>query len=72
VRSLVAKRAPRARYAWTVFKPDHEALDALAESVRERGISLPVGLAVPFDDAGAAFEHVALGRSGRAVLLPGS
>jgi len=72
VRSLVAKRAPRARYAWTVFKPDREALDALAESVRERGISLPVGLAVPFDDAGAAFEHVALGRSGRAVLLPGS
>jgi hypothetical protein len=55
-----------------VFKPDREALDALAESVRERGISLPVGLAVPFDDAGAAFEHVALGRSGRAVLLPGS
>jgi len=72
VRSLVAKRAPRARYAWTVFKPDREALDALAESVRERGISLPVGLAVPFDDADAAFAHVASGKAGRAVLLPAS
>jgi reticulon-4-interacting protein 1, mitochondrial len=72
VRSLVAKRAPRARYAWTVFKLDREALDALAESVRERGLSLPVGLAVPFQDAAAAFEHVTLGKAGRAVLLPAS
>jgi NADPH:quinone reductase-like Zn-dependent oxidoreductase len=70
VRSLVAKRAPRARYAWTVFKPDREALDALAENVRERGLSLPVGLAVPFEQAAAALEHVASGRAGRAVLLP--
>jgi NADPH:quinone reductase-like Zn-dependent oxidoreductase len=72
VRSLVAKRAPQARYAWTVFKPDRRALDALDESVREHGLSLPVGLAVRFQDAGAAFEHVALGKAGRAVLLPGS
>ena len=72
VRSLVAKRAPRARYAWTVFKPDRNALDALDESVREQGLSLPVGLAVRFQDAGAAFEHVALGKAGRAVLLPSS
>ena len=72
VRSLVAKRAPRARYAWTVFKPEREALDALVESVREQGLSLPVGLAVPFEDAAAAFEHVALGNAGRAVLLPDS
>jgi reticulon-4-interacting protein 1, mitochondrial len=70
VRSLVAERAPHARYAWTVFKADREALDALAEGVRERGLSLPVGLAVPLSDATAAFEHVASGKAGRAVLLP--
>jgi hypothetical protein len=57
---------------WTVFKPDRKALDALDESVREQGLSLPVGLAVRLQDAGAAFEHVASGKAGRAVLLPGS
>jgi len=70
VRSLVAKRVPHARYAWTVFKPDRDALDALAEGVRERGVSLPVGLAVPFGNATTAFAHVASGKAGRAVLLP--
>jgi NADPH:quinone reductase-like Zn-dependent oxidoreductase len=70
VRSRVAERAPNARYAWTVFRPDREALDALAASVRERGLSLPIGLAVPFAHATAAFAHVASGRTGRAVLLP--
>jgi hypothetical protein len=38
--------------------------------VRERGLSLPVGLAVPFGDATAAFEHTASANAGRAVLLP--
>lgn len=70
VRSLVAARAPHARYAWTVFKPDREALDALAESVREHRLSLPIGIAVPFEAASAAFAHVAAARAGRAVLLP--
>ena len=70
MRSLVAARAPRARYAWIVFRPDRPALDALAESVRERGLSLPVGLAVPLENAAAAFEHVRSGKAGRAVLLP--
>jgi NADPH:quinone reductase-like Zn-dependent oxidoreductase len=70
MRSLVAARAPKARYAWTVFKPDRSALDALAELVRAQMISLPVGLAVPFDEASTAFAHVAAGRPGRALLLP--
>jgi len=70
VRSRVAERAPDARYAWTVFKPDRGALGALATSVRELGLSLPVGLVVPFVHATAAFAHVASGRTGRAVLLP--
>ena len=70
MRSLVANRAPRARYAWTVFKPDRAGLEALSEHVRERGLSLPVGLAVPFEKAAEAVEHVASGSVGRAVLLP--
>jgi len=70
VRSLVARRAPRARYSWTVFKPGREALEMLAHSVRERGLSLPIGLTVPFEAAVAAFEHVASGKPGRAVFLP--
>lgn len=70
VRSLVAQRAPRARYSWTVFKPDREALETLADSVRERRLSLPIGLAVQLEGAATAFEHVASGVAGRAVLLP--
>jgi NADPH:quinone reductase-like Zn-dependent oxidoreductase len=71
VRTIVTGRAPRARYAWTVFKPDREALDALAEHVRHPDLHLPVGLATSFGNAAAAFEHAGSGRAGRAVLLPG-
>jgi NADPH:quinone reductase-like Zn-dependent oxidoreductase len=70
IRSLVSARAPTARYAWTVFKPDRRALDALAGLVRSQALSLPVGLTVPFEQASAAFQHVAAGTAGRAVLLP--
>lgn len=70
IRAIVASRAPKARYAWTIFKPDQEALKALAEGVRARSLALPIGVAVPFDDAVAAFDHVSAGRPGRAVLLP--
>jgi len=70
VRPRVAERAPKARYAWTVFKLDRAALDALAAGVREYGLSLPVGLAVPFAHASAAFAHVASAKAGRAVLFP--
>ena len=70
IRAAVARGRPQARYAWTLFKPDREALDALAAGLRERRLSLPVAMRVPFKDANAAFAHVAMGKTGRAVLLP--
>ena len=70
VRAIVASRAPKASYAWTIFKPDRDALEALAEGVRGRRLALPIGIAVPFSNAIAAFEHVSAGQPGRAVLLP--
>jgi NADPH:quinone reductase-like Zn-dependent oxidoreductase len=70
VRAAVRQRSAAARYAWTVFKPDSEALAALAAGVRERRFFLPVGLSAGFEQAGRAFAHVAAGRPGRAVLQP--
>lgn len=70
IRAIVASRAPKAGYAWTIFKPDPEALKALDEGVRARRLVLPIGIAVPLDGASAAFDHVSAGRPGRAVLLP--
>lgn len=70
VRAALRARAPRARYAWIVFKPDGEALRALAEGVQARRLALPLGMSRPLADAGIAFEHVAAGKPGRAVLLP--
>lgn len=66
----VKARAPGARYAWTVFKPDREALEALAVNLRDGRVALPIGIAKPFEAADAVFDHVATGRPGRAVLLP--
>jgi NADPH:quinone reductase-like Zn-dependent oxidoreductase len=70
VRAAVRQRAPRARYHWTIFKPDRAALDALDAGLRQGRFALPVGLRVALDQADAAFAHVAAGRPGRAVLLP--
>jgi hypothetical protein len=70
VRSAVHQRSPGAHYAWTTFKPDPEALDALATGVHERRLPLPVGVCVGFDQADLAFAHVAAGEPGRAVLQP--
>ena len=70
VQSAIACRALKARYRWTIFKPDREALEALAAGLRERRFSLPVGISAPLEDADAAFAHVAAGKPGRAVLLP--
>jgi D-arabinose 1-dehydrogenase-like Zn-dependent alcohol dehydrogenase len=70
IRSAVHQRSPGARYAWTIFKPDTEALVALAAGVRERCFSLPLGLCVGFDQAGLGFAHVTAGKLGRAVLQP--
>jgi hypothetical protein len=53
-----------------VFKPDRDALEALAQGIRARKFALPIGIAVPFDNAITAFDHVSAGQPGRAVLLP--
>lgn len=70
VRAAVRRRSPGARYGWTIFKPDAEALAELAAGVRERRYALPLGPRVRFEQAAAAFAHVAAGEAGRAVLLP--
>ena len=70
VRSAVQARSPGARYGWTIFKADAQALTVLAQGVREHRFSLPIGPTVPFEQADAAFAHVAAGKAGRAVLLP--
>lgn len=69
-RGRALAKAKGARYGWTVFRPDGEALDALQRFLAQGMPALPVGLAVPLADAGRAFEHVASQRSGRAVLRP--
>lgn len=70
MQSAVQQRSGTARYAWTVFKPVPEALDALASGVRAGRFSLPLGLAVGFEQAGPAFAHVSAGKPGRVVLRP--
>ncbi len=62
--------AKGASYRWTVFRPDHEALDALHDLLMQGALALPVGIAVPLSDGQSAFDHVAKRKSGRAVLCP--
>jgi NADPH:quinone reductase-like Zn-dependent oxidoreductase len=70
MKSAARARSGAANYAWTLFKPDRAALDALEAGVRRGIYSLPVGIAEPFEAAADVFEHVARGKPGRAVLLP--
>lgn len=70
VRRAVAAQAPHASYSWTVFKPERSALEALAAGLQEDRFQLPIGPDLPFERAGEAFQHVASGRPGRAVLRP--
>lgn len=70
VESAVRRRAAAARYSWTTFKPDPQALASLGAGVREHRFSLPVGLSVGLDQAELAFAHVLAGRRGRALLQP--
>ncbi|HEY9107046.1 MAG TPA: alcohol dehydrogenase catalytic domain-containing protein [Roseateles sp.] len=70
VQAIVRQRSAAARYAWTIFKPDGDALDDLASRVAAQRISLPVGIRAGFDKADRLFAHVAGGRPGRAVLTP--
>jgi D-arabinose 1-dehydrogenase-like Zn-dependent alcohol dehydrogenase len=71
VQSAIACRALKARYRWTVFRPDREALSALLAGLGERRFWLPIGILATLEDAGRAFAHVAARHAGRAVLLPG-
>lgn len=70
VQAVVRRRCATARYAWTIFKPDGEALDELAACVGANGLCLPVGLCAGLEQADRVFAHVAAGRPGRAVLSP--
>ncbi|RZI85046.1 MAG: zinc-binding alcohol dehydrogenase [Rubrivivax sp.] len=57
------------RYAWTIFQPDAQALDALqALLLAHTGLHLPIGLAVPLAQGEQAFTHVARHGAGRAIL----
>lgn len=59
------------RYAWTIFQPNTEALDALQDMLtRNNGVHLPIGLSVPLSQGKQAFAHVAEQRAGRAILTP--
>jgi hypothetical protein len=57
------------RYAWTIFQPNGEALDALQELLQANvGLHLPIGLSTPLSQGEQAFAHVAQQRAGRAIL----
>jgi hypothetical protein len=58
------------RYAWVVFQPSTQAMDALAHGLNLERLHLPIGLTAPLAQGAVAFEHVAQQRQGRAILLP--
>jgi reticulon-4-interacting protein 1, mitochondrial len=68
MRGLARQAGASTRYAWVVFRPSPEALDALDDLV-SKGLRLPIGLAVPLSQGRQAFDHVARQASGRAILL---
>ena len=70
MKAAAQARSGAANYAWTLFKPQRAALDALEAGVRRGSYSLPVGIAKPFEAAADVFDHVAQGKPGRGVLLP--
>jgi reticulon-4-interacting protein 1, mitochondrial len=58
-----------AHYAWTIFQPDAQALDALVQLLNApMPLHLPIGLAVPLVQGTQAFEHISQQRAGRAIL----
>jgi NADPH:quinone reductase-like Zn-dependent oxidoreductase len=70
MRKLVRGTGASARYAWVVFKPSSQALDALAHLLSGDGLDLPIGIACPLSQGHQAFAHVARQSAGRAILLP--
>lgn len=69
MRRQLHRRAPNARYAWTVFKPDEEAMNAIQSSLLSRPLVLEVSHRTPFTHAGSAFSHIGQGHPTRAVLV---
>lgn len=61
--------APKAHYAWTVFKPDEDAMKAIQSSQLFRPFLLEVAHRASFEQADSAFLHVGQGRPTRAVLM---
>jgi len=72
MRKQAATVGPSTRYAWVVFRPSTQALDALQSLLPGSGLHLPIGLSVPLSQGQRAFAHVAQQQSGRAILLPES
>jgi reticulon-4-interacting protein 1, mitochondrial len=78
LRSMSEKNARRKalptgarNYAWTLFRPNGEALSELAQLVAQQRLNLPIGICKPLLEAVEAFDHVRKGRPGRALLTPG-
>ena len=78
LKSLAEKKSHRAElptgaanYAWTLFRPDGNALSELAQLVEQRRLNLPIGPRSPLTQAEIPFDHVRNGRPGRALLTPG-
>jgi NADPH:quinone reductase-like Zn-dependent oxidoreductase len=70
IRALTAAKGAATRYAWVLFQPSVDALDALEALLPELQLTPPIGLTVPLAQGVRAFEHVEERRPGRAVLLP--
>ncbi|HET9693020.1 MAG TPA: alcohol dehydrogenase catalytic domain-containing protein [Steroidobacteraceae bacterium] len=71
MRARVAATGKAARYAWVLFQPSAEALDALESMLAVLRLVLPIGLSVPLAEGPRAFNHTEERRPGRAVLMPG-
>lgn len=71
-RRLLEPHSQAVGYRWVVLKPDGQALDELQDWVAAGVDLLPLGLALPLQQADQAFEHVLQRRPGRALLLPGT
>ncbi len=78
LRSMSEKKSHRAalpkgtrNYAWTLFRPNGEALSELAQLVAQQRLSLPIGIFKSLPEAVEAFDHVRKGRPGRSLLTPG-
>lgn len=69
MRRRLRLKAPNARYAWTVFKPDEEAMNAIQRSFLSRPVVLEVAHRASFTQAGSAVSHVGQGHPTRAVLM---